>query len=141
MQATTLNSTDAQLAQNASHQLAALPTSQLELHAPNGQRIAIPANAIPAIQSVLEQLGKQASVVVLSIETDVSTLEAADILDISRPHFKKLLDNGEIPFRMVGSHRRMKLSDVIQYQTQQNQRSLKAMVDLMAQAQEFKLGY
>jgi excisionase family DNA binding protein len=141
MQAITLNLSDAQLAQNASHQLAALPASQLELHAPNGQRIAIPEKAIPAIQNVLEQLGKQASVVVLSLETEVSTIEAAEILDISRPHLKKLLERGEIPFHMVGSHRRMKLLDVLHYQTKQNQRSLKAMVDLMAQAQEFKLGY
>ena len=90
----------------------------------------LPAEALAIFQEVLEHLAQQRSVVVLALDSELSTFEAADVLNVSRPHVTKLLERGVIPFRMVGTHHRIRLADVLQYQTEQRQRSLAAMQEL-----------
>ena len=60
---------------------------------------------------------------------------------MSRPHVIKLLDEGAMPFRMVGTHRRIRLADVMGYKATKDRDSDAAMDELVAQAQELKLGY
>ena len=87
----------------------------------------------------IQQLAQQRSVVVLALDSELSTFEAADVLNVSRPHVTKLLERGAIPFRMVGTHHRIRLADVLQYQTEQRQRSLAAMQELADLSQELGL--
>ena len=117
----------ASVAREASLQLA---SGQFEIRSSDGQTVQLPAEALPIFQEVLEQLAQQRSVVVLALDSELSTFEAADVLNVSRPHVTKLLERGAIPFRMVGTHHRIRLADVLQYQTEQRQRSLAAMQEL-----------
>lgn len=127
---------NALVAREASLQLA---SGQFEIRSSDGQTVQLPAEALPIFQEVLEQLAQQRTVVVLALDSELSTFEAADLLNVSRPHVTKLLERGEIPFRMVGTHHRIRLADVLQYQTEQRQRSLAAMQELADLSQELGL--
>ncbi len=94
----------------------------------------------PALRRVLvaaaRQLAKGNGVAVLPVMAEVSTQEAADLLNVSRPFVVGLLDQGEIPFHKVGTHRRVRLKDVLTYKGKRDA-SRRAIIDrLTAEAQE-----
>ena len=71
------------------------------------------------LSEILGQLGKGQSITVLSQEQELSTQEAADLLGVSRPYLiDQVLEQRKLPYRKVGKHRRLRLSDVLAYQQQ-----------------------
>lgn len=74
-------------------------------------------------------------------KTTVSTQQAADILNMSRPHVVKLLEEGVILFKKVGSHRRILLEDLLSYANQQKEERKERLQFLTQQAQAPNLGY
>jgi excisionase family DNA binding protein len=139
MQPTTLTPAAAATARTASQHLAGLQNGKLEFQTSNGETFSIPSEVIPIFQEVLEQLSNERAVLVLALDSELSTFEAADLLGVSRPFVKRLLEQGKIPFHMVGTHHRVRLADMLKYQEQQYQDSLEAMAELSAQAQELGL--
>ena len=81
------------------------------------------------------------SMALILSDTTVGTQEAADFLEVSRPHVVRLLEKGEIPFSKVGIHRRIKVSDLVAYQKKMNSTRSKQLNFLAKQAQELNLGY
>lgn len=73
--------------------------------------------------------------------TVLTTSEAADILMVSRPYVVKLLEQGAIAFHKVGTHRRIKASDLYAYKNRNDTKRIKAMDELVASAQELDMGY
>jgi len=72
---------------------------------------------------------------------EISTTEAAKILNVSRPFVAKLMDEGRIPCRKVGNHRRVKYEDVIAFK-QKDDRARKRVIDqLIRDAQDQDMGY
>jgi excisionase family DNA binding protein len=69
-------------------------------------------------------------------DAEVSPEKAAEILRISRPTLLKKLDNGEIPFHYVGSHRRIAVADVLAYRNKQNERAQAALQQMRDEADE-----
>ncbi|MCT8341707.1 helix-turn-helix domain-containing protein [Photorhabdus kleinii] len=65
-----------------------------------------------------------------------TTQEAANILNVSRPHMVKLLEDGCLPFHKTGRHRRIRFADLMEYKKQRNAESMEAMRELANQAQE-----
>jgi excisionase family DNA binding protein len=74
-------------------------------------------------------------------DEELTTTEAADLLNVSRPHLVTLLKQGKLPFHRVGSHRRVYLHDVLKYKAKRRRESEEAMQALADQAQELDLGY
>ena len=86
-----------------------------------------------ALRELLEVVAQGRAMAVLPLDTELSSFELADLLGVSRPSAIAILERGLIPYRTVGTHRRVRLEDAQQYQTQQRQRSLEAMAALQAE--------
>jgi len=83
--------------------------------------------------------GKTVSIV--QSDSELSTQQAADMINVSRPHLIKLLESKQIPFKKVGSHRRVLLMDIMEYQDQIVKQREDQLDFLFNQAQDLNLGY
>ncbi len=81
------------------------------------------------------------AVAVISIYAELTTQQAADLLNVSRPHLISLLQAKAIPHHKVGAHRRVCFADVCAYKDNFEQQRRAVMNDLAAQAQELGMGY
>jgi excisionase family DNA binding protein len=80
-------------------------------------------------------------VTIIPENAELSTVQAADILKVSRPYLIKLLDDQVIPHRKVGTHRRIKMIDVMNYKNAIDAERESILDQLVAEAQEQKMGY
>ena len=90
---------------------------------------------------ILAQMGKGNGVKIVPIRKELTTTEAADILNVSRPYLVGLLESGQLPFRSVGSRRRILLEDVMNYKNNIDAKREQALAELATQAQELNMGY
>ncbi len=81
------------------------------------------------------------AVKILSIKQELTTSEAADLLNVSRAYFVGLLDSGQIPYRKVGARRRVLLEDIIAYKNSIDSGREQTLAELANQAQELRMGY
>jgi excisionase family DNA binding protein len=86
-------------------------------------------------------IAKGKSVVITPEPTEFSTQQAADFLKVSRPFLIKLLETGEITFRKVGKHRRVRFEDLLSFKQRIDEKRLKILAKLAEQAQELDLVY
>ena len=101
----------------------------------------LPGYAINLLLTMLTEMSKGNAITVMPIHAELSTQETAELLNVSRPHLVDLLEQGKIPFRKVGTHRRVLANDVFDYKQRIDEARLKALDDLAAQAQELGMGY
>jgi excisionase family DNA binding protein len=101
----------------------------------------LPGYAINLLLAMLTEMSKGNAITVMPIHAELSTQETAELLNVSRPHLVDLLEQGKIPFRKVGTHRRVLANDVFDYKQRIDEARLKALDDLAAQAQELGMGY
>jgi excisionase family DNA binding protein len=80
-------------------------------------------------------------VTLLPLYTELTTQEAADLLNVSLPFLVKLIKSGALPYRKVGKHRRIYLRDVLAYKEAIDRARHETLDELVAQAQELNLGY
>lgn len=84
-----------------------------------------------ALRGFLEIIAKGQSVQIVPIEAELSTKQAAAILNVSRPFLIKLLDEKQIPHRKVGQHRRVRAEDLFEYKARQDQVRLRVLGELL----------
>ena len=106
-----------------------------------GEAVTIPVAALRLSKDILEEMAKGNGVTLLPLHSELSTQQAADLLNVSRPYFIGLLESGKIPFRLVGNHRRVRLDDLMAYKRQDDQERLRVLGELVAQAEEMNMGY
>lgn len=107
----------------------------------NEETIEIPLKAMKLFTSIVSNMAEGKAISLLATETELTTQQAADILNVSRPHLVKLLEIGEIPFIKVGSHRRVLLNDVLEYEEKLKKERRSNLNALTKAAQDQNLGY
>jgi excisionase family DNA binding protein len=144
----TPNEDDARLAHESSRRLAHLlgkrrADFRLRIQADDGseEAVAIPASALRLLTEILTEMAKGNAVTLIPIHAELTTQQAADILNVSRPFLIRLIEEGKIPFRKVGTHRRVRFHDLMEYKRNIDQDRLKVLEELSAQAQKLNLGY
>jgi excisionase family DNA binding protein len=114
---------------------------EIILREENDTKIALPKTAMRVLIEALTYISEGREVVVKPLNDELTTQKAAEFLQVSRPFLIKMLENGEIPFRKVGKHRRVLLSDLDDYKQRIDETRLKVLNELAAQAQELEMGY
>ena len=105
------------------------------------QQVRIPTQALHLLRGILVELGMGHDVRIIPVTAELTTQEAADILNVSRPFLVQLLERGEIPYHKAGTHRRICYEHLIAYKDRTEVERRKNMDDLVAQAQDIGMGY
>jgi len=140
---------DSLLAETSSRQLAKILGGMkkrkcLNLRIEEGgfeETIAIPLSAFKLLSDILTEMGKGNAVTLIPVNAELTTQQAADMLNVSRPFLIEQLEKGTLPFRKVGTHRRILFQDLMAYKRGMDQDRLKVLEELTAQAQNLKMGY
>ena len=105
-----------------------------------GHQISIPVGIARLLIHVLGRMAEGKSIAMIPFENEVSPQEAAEILRVSRPFAAKLFDEGAIPSRRVGTHRRALTSDVLAYREREKKARLRILDELAAEGQRLDMG-
>lgn len=117
------------------------PCIQVVTHERVSDPVPLPTLAWQLLVDILAQLARGNAVALLPVQAELTSQEAAHLLNVSRPFLIRLLDTGEIPSRKVGTHRRVRLTDVLAYKQQVDARRQQVLDELAAQAQALGMGY
>ncbi|MFP5497793.1 helix-turn-helix domain-containing protein [Pseudomonas sp. SDT2931_S440] len=103
--------------------------------------LVLPTSALRLLVDILGELAIGNAVKVVPVHAELTSQEAADMLNVSRPHLVKMLEEGAIPFTKTGRHRRIRFSDLMAFKQRREDESQEAMDALAQQAQESGMGY
>ncbi len=142
----TPSKTDTQLALESSRKLASRKiaqkgTIQIQMLDDNGEAISVPASAFRLFLQVLSEMSQGNAVTLIPTHAELTTQQAADLLNVSRPYLVKLLDEFRIPSRLVGKYRRVRFDDLMAYKKKDDQAREKVLDQLTADSQELGMGY
>ncbi len=138
---------DTQLARESSRRLASHHLgrrSSVRLQVLDGkaaETVTVPASALRLFLHILAEMAQGNAVTLIPTRAELTTQQAADLLNVSRPYLVKLLDEGKIPFRTVGKYRRVRFDDLMAYKRKDDEARAKILDQLTAEAQELGMVY
>ena len=101
----------------------------------------LPDSVLLLVRQILTEMAQGHAVSLSALPQELSTQQAATVLGVSRPFVIKLMDEGQLAYRKVGSHRRVMLDEVMVYMEGTRVKRLAGLAELTAEAQELGLGY
>ncbi|WP_109483961.1 helix-turn-helix domain-containing protein [Paraburkholderia sp. C35] len=104
-------------------------------------QVELPTSALRLLVDILAELADGNAVRVVPVHAELTTQEAADLLNVSRPHLVKLLEENALPYHKTGKHRRVRFADLMRFKAERDQASEQAMEALAQQAQKLGMGY
>ena len=114
----------------------------LRVRAAGGEEtVELPAGAVELLQAILEDMASGQAVMIVPQNAELTTQQAADFLNVSRPFLVGLLEQKKLPFRLVGTHRRVRFEDVLRFKENIDTQRRKVLDRLAAEAQDLKMGY
>lgn len=139
----TTTEAEAAIARKAAAKLegVAQANQDITIHVEGAASIAVqlPAKAVQMMLTLLEAMAEGQAVSLIPYETELTTKQAADFLNVSRPFVCKLIDEGKIPARMVNRHRRVKFSDLIAFEENSRIKRKKALAEAAELSRELGL--
>jgi excisionase family DNA binding protein len=137
---------DIELSTQSSRVLASLtnshsPTQKITVESESGKQesLLIPAVAYELLIDILSQISQGNAVTLVPVQAELSTQQAANLLNVSRPYLIKLLKSEEIPHRKVGKHRRILVQDLYQYKADIDAKRSQSLDELTALSEELDL--
>ena len=103
---------------------------------PDGSHVPMPVAVYELLHEIVHRMARGDSITLVPRHKELTTQQAAEVLNISRPFLIKLLDRDEIPYRWEGTHRRIKLQDVLAYRDRRSARRRRGIEHLAQKSQE-----
>ena len=117
------------------------PAIQLITRGKPSAPISVPDAVIKTLVKFLTQIAKGNAVTIIPVHMEITTQQAADLLNVSRPFLVSLLEEGKIPFRRVGTRRRVLAKDVLEYKEAIDKKRNEVLDELVEEAQKHNMGY
>ena len=111
------------------------------LESPDGDQLEIPTSIYKVLVVAVAAMAQGNAISIVPLHHELTTQQAADLLNVSRPHLVKLLDAGDIPHHKTGSHRRIYFEDLMRYRGVRDAERQKALRELTRKSAEFGLDY
>ncbi len=130
------------LAADSVRELARFLESDLPVQVPGLDRpVVLPAAAVRLLVELLATMAEGHAVTLIPVHAELTTQQAADLLGVSRPFLVKELESGRLAHRKVGTHRRLRLQDLLTYKQQVYAARLVVLDELAAEVQKLNMGY
>jgi len=108
-----------------------------QLIGPAGESIPLPEAVFFVLERVVEVMARGDSITVVPVGRELTTQQAADLLNVSRQYLIRLLDEGRIPFRKTGKHRRLRIEDVLEFKGRRDAERRAGLRELSTLTQDF----
>ena len=103
--------------------------------------VSVPATAFKLLGLILNEMAKGNAIAIFPVHAELTTQQAAELLGVSRPVIVEQLEKGNIPYRKVGTHRRVLFQDLMEYKRSMDHKRLESLDELATEAQRLDLGY
>jgi excisionase family DNA binding protein len=107
------------------------------LTGPLGEKMELPPSIFYVLERVAEVMGRGDAITVVPIGRELTTQQAAALLNVSRQYLVTLIEGGTIPFKKTGSHRRLKIEDVLEYKRARDSDRRSNLRELTKLSEEF----
>lgn len=112
---------------------------ELQISTSNGESIVIPNSVTDIFRTVINVIAQGKGISLIPVAEEVTTSQGAEILNISRPYLMRLIENGELPYHQVGTHKRINLQDLLEYKNIRDKKRKKGLQKLTKLSQELGL--